>query len=96
MHVRELPGRPDIVFEKRKTAIFIDGCFWHGCKRCYRRPKSNQRYWDAKIANNRRRDRRQGKQLKAMGWACVRFWEHEVNADLPGCMAALRRFLGAK
>ncbi|WCJ58255.1 very short patch repair endonuclease [Fontisphaera persica] len=53
---QRLPGKPDFVFPKSRLAVFVDGCFWHGCPRCYRRPLSNQQYWDAKILRNRQRD----------------------------------------
>lgn len=81
MHADELPGKPDFVFPKAKVAIFVDGCFWHGCPKCYRRPHSRQDYWDAKVQYNISRDRRNRAQLRRLGWRVVRVWEHEIKAD---------------
>jgi DNA mismatch endonuclease (patch repair protein) len=69
--------RPDVVFVRRRVAVFIDGCFWHGCPEHGGRPKSNSRYWDAKLARNRERDQEQAAALTASGWVVVRVWEHE-------------------
>jgi DNA mismatch endonuclease (patch repair protein) len=59
--------------------VFVDGCFWHGCPRCYRRPLSNLKYWDAKILRNRQRDRTVKKTLQKLGWRVVRIWAHELR-----------------
>lgn len=77
---RHLPifGRPDFAFPKQKLAVFVDGCFWHGCPRCYCRPKSNRKYWDAKIARNRERDRKVSRELRRLGWRVIRIWEHDL------------------
>src|SRR5882724_3218304 len=55
MHPRSIPGRPDFWFPKQRVAVFVDGCFWHGCPRCLRLPKANRTYWRSKIAANRKR-----------------------------------------
>ena len=73
-------GKPDFVFKKNQTAVFVDGCFWHGCPKCYRRPKSNRKFWDAKITANRKRDRKVTRTLKRLGWAVIRIWEHDLVA----------------
>lgn len=78
MHVRALPGRPDFVFTAAKLAVFVDGCFWHGCSRCYRRPKTRKGFWDAKLAENTARDHRNHARLRRMGWHVVRLWEHDL------------------
>jgi DNA mismatch endonuclease (patch repair protein) len=75
----KLPGRPDFVFRSQKLAVFIDGCFWHGCPRCYRLPDDNRSYWQAKINGNRQRDRLRGRQLRNLGWRVIRFWEHSLK-----------------
>lgn len=72
-------GRPDFVFAKSRIAVFVDGCFWHGCQRCYRRPRSNQQYWDAKVQRNRRRDRMVNRELRKRGWRVMRIWEHSLK-----------------
>lgn len=87
-HARDLPGCPDFVFPRRRLAIFVDGCFWHGCPKCYRRPHSRRRYWDAKVRQNVARDRRNRRTLRRLGWRVLHIWEH----DLPqGPKAALSR-----
>ncbi len=73
--------RPDIVFTKRRVAVFVDGCFWHGCPDHFRRPKSHAEYWDAKIARNVVRDRRDSEILSEAGWSVVRIWEHVPLAE---------------
>jgi DNA mismatch endonuclease (patch repair protein) len=74
-----LPGRPDFFFPRAALAVFVDGCFWHFCPRCYRRPKSNQAFWDEKARRNRERDRRVDRDLKKRGKAVLRFYEHELK-----------------
>jgi len=76
-----LLGRPDIVFPKRKISIFIDGCFWHGCAKCSRKPTSNLTYWRAKILRNRVRDRRNNQLLRKRGWTVIRIWEHDIKSE---------------
>jgi DNA mismatch endonuclease (patch repair protein) len=86
INAEELAGRPDFVFDDAKLAVFVDGCFWHGCPRCYRRPSSNQKYWDAKVQRNMARDRRMRKQLRREGWQVLRLWEHQIAKELSGCV----------
>lgn len=86
IHVADIPGTPDIVFTKRRVAVFIDGCFWHGCPTCCRIPSTNQDYWLAKISSNKTRAEKVNKQLADEGWVVIRVWEHEVHQDLKGCL----------
>jgi len=79
---KELNFRPDLVLVSRKTCIFIDGCFWHKCPKCFRAPKSNKRYWGPKIRRNVERDKEQDAYLKKHGWKVIRVWEHEIRCDL--------------
>jgi DNA mismatch endonuclease, patch repair protein len=91
---QHLLGRPDFVFRKQRVCIFVDGCFWHGCPRCYRRPSSNQQYWDSKVERNRARDRMCRRELRAQGWRVVRIWEHDLALNKNSrCMARLKRAL---
>ena len=76
---RPIFGKPDFIFSRNRLAIFVDGCFWHGCPRCYRRPKSNRKFWDAKIAQNRARDRKVSRELRRLGWHVIRIWEHDLT-----------------
>lgn len=73
--------RPDIVFPARRIAVYVDGCFWHGCPLHGSRAATNQAYWDEKIATNKARDARVTAALKSDGWTVLRFWEHEDPAD---------------
>ena len=82
LNVRQLAGTPDFHFPKERLAIFIDGCFWHGCQRCGHIPNKNRRFWQAKIERNRERDHRNTAKLRNQGVSVLRFWEHEV-ADSP-------------
>jgi DNA mismatch endonuclease, patch repair protein len=75
-----LRGNPDFVFPKQRTAIFVDGCFWHGCARHCRIPKGNSAYWKPKIFGNKRRDRNVTRDLRRAGWRVLRVWEHELAA----------------
>lgn len=80
MHPSELSGKPDFVFPYQRLAVFVDGCFWHGCKTCGKVPNSNTAYWDAKISRNRKRDRRVKVRLRKDGWQVMRIWEHELRS----------------
>jgi len=74
----KLLGKPDIVFPKRKVVIFIDGCFWHKCPKCFIRPGTNRGFWHKKIDSNVKRDKTVNAQLKGKGWKVLRIWEHEL------------------
>ncbi|HEX7653204.1 MAG TPA: very short patch repair endonuclease [Verrucomicrobiae bacterium] len=78
---QKLTGRPDFIFQQSKVAIFVDGCFWHGCPRCYRRPKTNRKFWDTKVTRNRARDKSVNKALRQKGWTVIRFWDHELKFE---------------
>jgi DNA mismatch endonuclease (patch repair protein) len=79
VHVRDIPGRPDLANKRAKVAVFVDGCFWHGCPRHYSRPRSRQEFWDAKLAYNRAR-RIEVKEALS-GWTVIEVWECEVRSD---------------
>ena len=75
-----LPGCPDFIFRRDRLAIFVDGCFWHGCRWHCRMPQSNSTYWQKKIARNTIRDRATNKTLKEAGWRVLRVWAHSLNS----------------
>ena len=76
----KLPGRPDFCFVRKRVAIFVDGCFWHGCPRCRRNlPHSRREFWRHKIDSNRRRDRKIERVLHAQGYSVFRVWEHALS-----------------
>ncbi len=79
--LKSLRCRADIVFRRQKVAVFVDGCFWHGCPEHGTSPRTNATYWNAKIARNIERDRFNETELSAAGWAVVRVWEHEAPGD---------------
>jgi DNA mismatch endonuclease (patch repair protein) len=70
-----LPGRPDFAFRRERVAVFVDGCFWHGCPACYREPEGNKEFWRQKIERNCRRDRKVARELRRMGWSVLRVRE---------------------
>jgi DNA mismatch endonuclease (patch repair protein) len=70
--------RPDIVFTRRRVAVFVDGCFWHCCPEHQHVPNRNRAYWVPKLAANGNRDRRVDEALIAAGWIVIRVWEHEA------------------
>ncbi|MDE0518092.1 MAG: very short patch repair endonuclease [Bdellovibrionales bacterium] len=76
-----LMGKPDMVFPFYGIAVFIDGCFWHGCSKNCRMPSSNVRYWKQKISGNKKRDKRINRQLKKEGWKVIRIWEHDIKKN---------------
>ncbi|MFG1842918.1 very short patch repair endonuclease [Micromonospora sp. NPDC049175] len=81
LQLQDRKVRPDIVFPRRKIAIFLDGCFWHGCPEHGRMPSDPTGYWHAKIERNRNRDVVVDGQLKNAGWTVVRIWEHELVTE---------------
>jgi DNA mismatch endonuclease (patch repair protein) len=81
-------GKPDFIFPKRRLAVFVDGCFWHGCPMHGSIPKTNRAFWTAKLERNRQRDKEVAKELKSQGWRTVRIWQHE----LPQAGKIVRRF----
>lgn len=89
----DLPGKPDFVFEDARLVVFLDGCYWHGCPKCYRAPTSNTGYWSQKFARNKARDRKVGRLLREDGWRVVRFWEHEIESSPARVVEKIRSLL---
>lgn len=81
-NVKTIVGKPDFVFRRKKTAVFIDSDFWHGHPRRCIMPKSNLSYWQSKIEGNRQRDKAVNKQLKSMGWHIIRIWEYDIKKNI--------------
>lgn len=90
----DLRRRADVVFPKIRLAIYVDGCFWHGCPDHYTPPKSNQYFWQTKVNKNQARDRDTDTRLTQAGWTVLRFWEHqsvdEMFASITGEIKQLR------
>lgn len=78
VNARTSVGSVDIAFMRRRVAVYVDGCFWHGCPEHYVRPRSNNVFWNAKLRENADRDRGQSLELERLGWRVVRVWEHQV------------------
>ncbi|NYZ79437.1 very short patch repair endonuclease [Candidatus Micrarchaeota archaeon] len=76
----------DIAIPSKRLAIFIDGCFWHGCPKHGHKPKTNKGYWLPKLRKNKMRDKAKTARLRAVGWKVVRFWEHDVQKRLVWCV----------
>ena len=85
-------GKPDFVFSALKVAVFVDGCFWHGCPAHSCTPASNRQFWTKKLASNKARDRLVNRTLRRAGWRVVRIWEHELKTP-SRCLARLVRTL---
>jgi DNA mismatch endonuclease (patch repair protein) len=88
-----LVGTPDIVFPAARLAVFVDGCFWHGCKRHSHVPKSNVEYWARKFHRNKKRDARVNRKLKRQGWRVLRVWEHDVTSELEILSRSIKKAL---
>lgn len=93
-----LPGRPDVVFLRKRVAVFCDGEFWHGYKWNERKHniKSNREFWISKIENNMRRDDSINRQLKKAGWKVLRFWETDLLNNMNQCVAKIEKLIAPK
>jgi DNA mismatch endonuclease (patch repair protein) len=76
---QKLPGRPDFVFRSARLAVFVDGCFWHGCPKHASLPKARAEWWATKLGQNKIRDRLVTRTLRRMGWTVIRIWECDLK-----------------
>lgn len=92
---RHLPivGKPDFAFTAARVAIFVDGCFWHGCRRHSTEPGTNAQYWIPKITETKKRDHRNTRALRRSGWRVLRFWEHDIEWRSRQCVAKVKTTL---
>ena len=90
LHAKELPGNPDFYFKKEKVAVFVDGCYWHGCSKCGHIPKTRARFWEAKIKRNQERDRKKRMELRKIGISSIRIWEHELKKTCDSAMVVAK------
>lgn len=79
LHASELPGNIDFYFKNKSIAIFVDGCYWHGCPKCGHIPKTRSKFWSAKILRNKQRDKTNDRLLKGMNIKSMRIWEHTLE-----------------
>jgi DNA mismatch endonuclease (patch repair protein) len=87
---KSIVGKPDFYFPRHRLAIFLDGCFWHGCPRCGHIPRQNRGFWKTKIALNKARDHLKTTSLESNQIVVQRFWEHEIKMSLNSCIQKLR------
>jgi DNA mismatch endonuclease, patch repair protein len=94
---RHLPifGRPDFAFPKQKIAVFVDGCFWHGCPKHFSLPANNRAFWKRKFTTNKLRDVLVTRTLRSQGWRVLRIWEHDLSGkQIPRPLSHILRALG--
>jgi DNA mismatch endonuclease (patch repair protein) len=92
LHRKDLPGRPDLVFPKWRTIVFVNGCFWHGHAECRRAriPLTNVEFWREKLSRNIERDRKNYRELRAMGWHVEVIWQCDIADDIAAAAALVR------
>ena len=93
LHRKDIAGCPDFYFARKKVAVFIDGCFWHGCPKCGHIPKTRSKFWRTKIERNKGRDKRTNQELRRNGVKVIRMWEHEVQANMAKSIQKLQACL---
>ena len=93
MQTKAIRGKPDFFFPETMVAVFLDGCYWHGCARCGHIPTVNRPFWKSKIERNQQRDRDTDEILAKTGVAAIRFWEHELKDSPSECIGRLRAIL---
>lgn len=93
LHTKEVVGKPDFFFPEYHLAVFLDGCFWHGCPKCGHVPKTNSDYWKTKIQRNKHRDSKNRRKLSEYGIHVIRFWEHDLKENPDKCVKKLKGFL---
>lgn len=94
LHLKKIPGTPDIVYPGKKIAIFVNGCFWHRCPFCKPElPKSNTDFWASKFRANKKRDERKESLLVEMGWNVLVIWECEIESDVLWCVDKIRKMV---
>ncbi len=89
LNAKDVLGKPDFFFSEAELAVFVDGCFWHGCPSCGHIPSKNKCFWKAKIERNSQRDHKITETLETKGFRVLRFWEHELRDDLPVCVGRI-------
>ena len=98
-NVSDIVGKPDVVFANKRVAIFVDGCFWHGCPYCRKAlPETNREYWERKIARNVALANSHNRRLRRAGWTVIRIWEHELrrSANTEKIKSKIRRALNSQ
>ncbi|HZL78718.1 MAG TPA: very short patch repair endonuclease [Candidatus Limnocylindrales bacterium] len=83
-------GKPDFLFRRNRLALFVDGCFWHGCPKHCKIPAGNRAFWKKKFTANKTRDRRVNRELRKLGWRVVRIWEHDLAKRGESCVQKIQ------
>lgn len=91
-----LPGRPDFFFRQAQLALFVDGCFWHGCPRCGHVPRTNRAFWKTKIERNKQRAKKWDRLLRRQGISPFHIWECELKSDLQVIIERINTLIGGK
>lgn len=91
MHPK-IKGSPDIVLSETNTAVFVHGCFWHKCPKCFKKPKTNKRYWLPKIERNTKRDKENEKILKSNKYKVIKVWEHQIKKQFNKVLERLYKY----
>ncbi len=91
MHPK-IPGNPDILITEKTLVVFLHGCFWHKCPKCFKEPKSNKKYWIPKIERNVERDRENILSVRKHGYKALNLWEHDINIDITKIIEKLIRY----
>ena len=86
-------GKPDFAFPKLRLAVFVDGCFWHGCPKHATKPKNNRVFWNQKLSANKKRDVLVNRQLRKLGWRVIRIWECSLQQHPMNCLKRIQRIL---
>ena len=95
MNPPDVCGKPDFVFQKHRLAVFVDGCFWHGCPKHSSKPATNRAFWNKKMSANKKRDQLVTRTLKKHGWYVVRIWQHALNRkNEVCCLVRIKQALG--
>lgn len=87
----KMHGNPDFVHKKKRIAVYVHGCFWHKCSKCFKEPQSNRKYWLPKLERNVQRDKKNKKLLKAKGYRVLEIWEHEIKKDIKKVVRKITR-----
>ncbi len=96
INAKDIYGKPDFVFDQEMLAVFVDGCFWHGCKTCRNIPATHRKFWTEKIEGNKRRGKAVTRKLRKAGWAVIRFWEHQVRREPQKCLQQIQSALAKR
>lgn len=93
-HAKEIIGKPDIVFRRKKVAVFIDSDFWHGHPKRFIMPVTNYEYWSNKIARNKERDMQVTRELRSKGWKVIRLWEYDIKHNFEKIFRIILKAIG--